>query len=830
MDDMKFGRRQLTLYERRARARNADCDPETLRALARDRDVEVRSSIAAHPQTASGVLRRLARTRDVVVRWHVAINPSAPREVLLQLVSDMDRCVRVWAASNENLRASDLLPLALNGDKFTQIGVAWNRNTPRQTLVLLASDTEEDVRDAVFQRWQITNDTQRIADAFRAAFRPNQYERLGATRLVGSEFCEVLLALTGDEDPEVRQSAVDSYLGSIHIDSLAKLATRGSDDMDFERFIASARNSRPNGDLQAQGARNYADVAVEKELRRRASQLDYDPSAAAGILRAATHGTMLGVVQCLAENPTTSGVLLDSILREWIQPQALASTDGNHPNHALYSDWTVKELACSLAANPSTLPQSLRILARHNNLMVRLHIAKRAREPAVGHLAHDFEEHVRMSAAMNPELSPDNLTRLASDESLEVRARVVGNPSTPVDTLRDVVHLHTAMLERARSQRPPGSFGPTDRERLILSILGNAAYNTAMPEDILDELARTVIGGLASNPNTSPDTLAALGLKGRSREDLAKNPRTPVDTLRILTNWALAETLSSNYYEAQSLLTLLAGIASNPSSPTETVGEVAQKLTDLDVAKLGTVELEDFVAPATFFSAMVNAIHDPMRFGRPGNSHLAAPLARNPRTPSDGLRLLAERSDPSVREGVAGNSATPLSVLLLLSEDPAPPVRKSAARNPNLPTAVLHRLASDEDFGVREAVAECPRTPAESLTRLASDTVLRVRIAAEENAKTPSGALLRGRLATAMHVQTAAVRLLALALDPEPEVRWATAANPNTPPDTLDALAQDEFTGVRRAVTGNRSARQRTLTILAADPALFAPDSTERHH
>ena len=58
-------------------------------------------------------------------------------------------------------------------------------------------------------------------------------------------------------------------------------------------------------------------------------------------------------------------------------------------------------------------------------------------------------------------------------------------------------------------------------------------------------------------------------------------------------------------------------------------------------------------------------------------------------------------------------------------------VRSVVARNPKTPAEILRKLAEDENQEVRSAVAENPRTPVDILRKLALDEDVHVSKAAE---------------------------------------------------------------------------------------------------
>ncbi|GHT88965.1 hypothetical protein AGMMS49960_01850 [Betaproteobacteria bacterium] len=79
---------------RRVSYRRRDTPAGVLRALAGDRDIDVRINVALHPNTPTNVLQQLASDPNGTVREQVARNPGTPPEVLAVLALDLDSDVQ----------------------------------------------------------------------------------------------------------------------------------------------------------------------------------------------------------------------------------------------------------------------------------------------------------------------------------------------------------------------------------------------------------------------------------------------------------------------------------------------------------------------------------------------------------------------------------------------------------------------------------------------------------------------------------------------------------------------------------------------------------------
>lgn len=85
------------------------------------------------------------------------------------------------------------------------------------------------------------------------------------------------------------------------------------------------------------------------------------------------------------------------------------------------------------------------------------------------------------------------------------------------------------------------------------------------------------------------------------------------------------------------------------------------------------------------------------------------------------LRVLAEHTNPKIRESVASSYHTPADVVEKLARDPDPGVRACLARNESTPCDVLRDLSHDEVEAVRGWVAVNFYVPADVMAELADD-------------------------------------------------------------------------------------------------------------
>ena len=85
------------------------------------------------------------------------------------------------------------------------------------------------------------------------------------------------------------------------------------------------------------------------------------------------------------------------------------------------------------------------------------------------------------------------------------------------------------------------------------------------------------------------------------------------------------------------------------------------------------------------------------------------------------LRLLAENSNPKIRESVASSYHAPEDLFEKLARDPDAGVRACLARNESVPCDILRSLADDESETVRGWLAVNFFVPADVMDRLSDD-------------------------------------------------------------------------------------------------------------
>ena len=132
---------------------NPNCSIHLLELLAKDKDYDVRRSVAENPSCPVTLLELLAKDKESIVRRNVAYNPSCPIHLLELLAKDEDSRVRNSVALNpscpEKLRISLLEHLAKDENSYVRLSVAENPSCPVHLLELLAKDEDRWIRHRV---------------------------------------------------------------------------------------------------------------------------------------------------------------------------------------------------------------------------------------------------------------------------------------------------------------------------------------------------------------------------------------------------------------------------------------------------------------------------------------------------------------------------------------------------------------------------------------------------------------------------------------------------------------------------------------------------------
>ncbi len=324
----------------------------------------------------------------------------------------------------------------------------------------------------------------------------------------------------------------------------------------------------------------------------------------------------------------------------------------------------------AVAANPHVPPAQLAALAGHaaDDPRLRLRVARHPQTDAdvLDRLSRSDDPEVRRALASNPSLSAGLLARLAedADDDPALGAQVAAHPHARLETLARLVefedptvglavvnryHIPADLLDRLADLAGADSEAgrrlgleiarhrdtrPETLDRLAriddAGIRGAVATHANAPADTLDYLsglAETddLRGSLvAAHPRTPEATLRRLGELGSLdvSEQLARNPGTPPETLRLLAREALdilSRPVDGDTYRAT---VIAAGVVTNPGLPAEDAEAITEAIFGLPIPgqRLGVLGfiVDNPAAPSAALETMLRHLAGPGR-ERPSN-------------------------------------------------------------------------------------------------------------------------------------------------------------------------------------------------------------------
>lgn len=120
-------------------ARNANTGADTLRVLSNEASLNVRATVAAHPNTTTDTREALAHDQHPHV-VNVAVNYAKDAELLDRLTEGASLRMLMAVVHNPHTGAAALEKLASDKHSMVCRGVAAHPNTPTETLDVLAED------------------------------------------------------------------------------------------------------------------------------------------------------------------------------------------------------------------------------------------------------------------------------------------------------------------------------------------------------------------------------------------------------------------------------------------------------------------------------------------------------------------------------------------------------------------------------------------------------------------------------------------------------------------------------------------------------------------
>lgn len=190
-----------------------------------------------------------------------------------------------------------------------------------------------------------------------------------------------------------------------------------------------------------------------------------------------------------------------------------------------------------------------------------------------------------------------------------------------------------------------------------------------------------------------PNDSYTLGIQ----RNLARNPNTPPDLLRLL---------ASSQDDSTRITVVDSG-----RLPLNMVTNILEEF----VAS-GESGLQDYVAN---HSATSPELLSCLATNKEWKIQTA--VANNPNTTAEVLTMLAKSKFSDARAAVAANPLTPWDTVLSLAADTDPAVRAVIARHPKTPTEILIQYAGDKDFDTLKNLIHNPSTPREVLEKLTTN-------------------------------------------------------------------------------------------------------------
>ena len=564
-------------------ALQTETDPELLKTLSQDSATAVRQAAAMNPSTPEKALDALSRDPEKVVSEAALMNESisidsiessdsesgslslasskkATAETLAKLAKERDEEVRAAVAANKNTSPETLLLLAKDKSDDVRENVADNPNCPMEIIKTLVQDKNYLIRGGLAMRGDLTEEMQKILSKDKERW---VRERLAENK---STPHEILLTLSKDSDSYVRGLALKN--ANLRDDAVSS----------FENPIAVKLNVAKNPstplDLLETMSSNSELFFHEGQATSFAVAVASNPSISDSVMAKLMKSKQKEVLKKLAANPSLAANYLNELVEISLKKLKAAKPD-----------WSDRDLELGLASNPNSPASYLTALLKYPDSWV---IA---------------------TAAGNPNLPPDKLAKLAKSDHNNIRKGVASNPSAPWVLLQSLLKDDECKWQLAKNPAMRGD----DLAELALqktagpNLLADIAINPSLSSDQIEKLAKHkdawVRAGVADNPKT-PEVLRKkilngfLTLKSEENEgdefiarckfvshELQESLLERYTPLEAKDRSAVLCSLAYNPNTSGEILTQLAsdrfsevriGVASNPSTPVETLRRLSQ--------------------------------------------------------------------------------------------------------------------------------------------------------------------------------------------------------------------------------------------------------------
>lgn len=774
-----------------------------LERLAQEPTLEPRLQVAESPETPLAVLEQLAGDLELPIRLAVKFNPSCPpplvelvegqhavasdwntdTEQLAMLGQSRSRWVRLAVAQNPNAPEDVLLRLALDPVLKIQLAVAKNPGTSIAVLEKLANHPDSSVQQAVvvhdnisetlmLQLWSnqksfIMGQSQLPVSILSRNFDEKQFDKplwqnyQLRDRLLrhGNTPAWILARLAEHDLAEIRADRQNCRPHSPEIlekwvldatDYLAEIAKHPNVSSETLVQLAEHINSK----VRLAVARN---LKTPQQLRLQLlSELISHPEPRIQVEIASDPNTPVTILQQLAGAFSTVNLAVDTI-RQMLPNaseslvNAVRSFITSHESPELISFWLRQD---AVFREP--------ILGEWRQLLANLDESDRTNFealcrqmlPAIG-LSGGLPSQDRWLMQYqypSPEFDLYGLLlwfgmagSSGNSRNRAVRVALIRNPSTP-SALR-------SQLQAGLTQ-PPDSMGRYLHDcDLRLAV----AFNPQTSElEKIEYLQQALTSGwnniredIAKNPHTPVPILEQIAGRGAGGiQEVAKNPNAPVSILRQAAQQDNSYSLKLVAENPSTPIDLLKDLALNRGK--DGVRETALKNPNLDRFAAYQIQLElqaqeEAVKASQELAKRPDSPYALAQVLEKGDRNAKLTAARSNKTPIQVLEQLAKEPDETVRQVVLQNSNLPLKSLLELTQDKSVNVRLSLAYKSSrqtIPVQVLERLTQDESELVRARVAEHPDTPVELLVRLANDPSREVKNKLTGNPNTPVTVLM----------------------------------------------------------------------------------------
>ncbi|MEM7715367.1 MAG: HEAT repeat domain-containing protein [Cyanobacteria bacterium P01_A01_bin.68] len=504
-------------------ARNRNTPVSILEQLARDSHETICQTVATNPSLPFNTLLELARNSSVRVKLNIAYKssygntPSTPRELLEILAEDESEQVRAKIAEHPDTPVDILVKLANDSSREVKSKLTANLNTPVEVLTRLGleenlvNQRNPNTPGIVLAQAVRNMNSKALADFIKHPVQGSQMPS------------ETLTQLATNTNSSVR------YHVACHPNTKATVLRQLARDSYIAtiRAVASNHNTFPetlevlstNPDFTTRhSVVNNLNVPprILAQIVMSSCVSGNQPNRSVDMLKSAFPGNNNDVLRIIARNPNTPTEALEILARrEFANPTP-------EPNLILPPTQD-DSLVQSLAYNPNLTPEILSTLTQDSSVDVRKILVRHPNltEELWLRLAEDEAVSVRETVANSNQAPVNVLELLASDQETEVRIKVAGNSNTPSTVLEKLAGNEKSQVRTAVASNQ--NLSTTILEQLAndekIEVRRAVAKNPNTPENIRESLRDLV---LQPNSRQTISTLSSLPrIYNRQNDDLA---------------------------------------------------------------------------------------------------------------------------------------------------------------------------------------------------------------------------------------------------------------------------------------------------------------------